>query len=182
MAMFINYKILQMYYMSKNTIIFDASTLILLAKITLLRSITTKISIIIAGEVRKEAIKKKTFDGEIINQLLKENKISLNELQWTGMDMIMNDFNMDFGEAESILLAKKQEAVLATDDKAAIKACKVLNIPFTTALNLLVLSCYLGLLTKHEALLKLKSLEEYGRYSPEIIKNAKQKLEGENHD
>ncbi|MBI5115027.1 hypothetical protein HZA56_00975, partial [Candidatus Poribacteria bacterium] len=48
---------------------------------------------------------------------------------------LMSDFTIDPGEAEAIALAlKKKGAVVATDDRNAIRACKLLKIDFITAL------------------------------------------------
>jgi predicted nucleic acid-binding protein len=46
---------------------------------------------------------------------------------------------LGIGEAEALVLALEKEAVVvATDDRNAIRACKVLRINFVTSLGILV--------------------------------------------
>ncbi len=58
-------------------IVFDASTLILLAKIELLREITEEVKVIIPGKVKAECLSKKTIDAILISTLIKEKKIEV---------------------------------------------------------------------------------------------------------
>ncbi len=165
--------------MDKPHIVFDASTMILLAKITLLRKLTNTVTMIICDEVRDESVRKKTVDAKIIEQLITENNIIVDDSLRGSEGVLVKDFNVDSGEAVSVLLARKLKTVLATDDKAAMKACKVLGLEFTTAINFLVIAKRLNVINKQEACAKLRTLEECGRYVNEIIQNAKQKLEGD---
>jgi hypothetical protein len=50
-------------------IVFDSSTLILLAKIEMLRSVSEDVRIIIPGMVEGESIIKDTFDSKLISSL-----------------------------------------------------------------------------------------------------------------
>lgn len=86
---------------------------------------------------------------------------------------------MGKGETEAIALAFSEKArLLATDDKKAMQACKLLNISFTTAIGILIRMHEKGLLTKEEACAKLDALERYGRYyRKDIIEDAKSRLE-----
>ena len=56
-------------------IVFDASTLILLAKVELLREITKDINVIIPEKVKRECLSKKGLDAVLISTLIKEKKI-----------------------------------------------------------------------------------------------------------
>ncbi len=88
------------------------------------------------------------------------------------------DFSLGKGEAEALALAMKEKAQwLGIDDKNGINASKLLGIPFTTAVGILVRSREKGLLDPSEALAKLTALAEYGRYKNSIIEDARRKME-----
>jgi len=92
---------------------------------------------------------------------------------------LMKDFGLDRGEAEAVVLALEKGAqAVATDDGQAIKACKLLKLPFVTAIALLLRAREKGLLGKEQALLKLEKLSEVGRYSARIIQDARLRIEG----
>ena len=78
----------------------------------------------------------------------------------------------------AIALSLKEGAqLLGIDDKNGINACKVLGIPFTTAVGILVRSCENRLLDHDQALAKLEVLRSHGRYKDSIIEDARLKLE-----
>ncbi|MBI4145870.1 hypothetical protein HY489_00875 [Candidatus Woesearchaeota archaeon] len=162
-------------------IVFDTSTLILLAKTTMLRLLSTKMTIQITQEVWNEATTKDTDDARIIRQLHDEGGIIISSTESVNLKDIMLDFNMDHGEASAVLFAKKTQAVLATDDRQAIKACKVLGIQFTTALNILIKVFEKKWISKDQTSIKLRGLLKYARYSEEIAKTA-QKIIGGHHE
>lgn len=158
-------------------IIFDSSTLILLAKITLLRDVANELKIIISRGVEKEVTEKQElFDSKLINELIKENKITKINAEQRITNRFMKDFNINKGEAETLVIARDKRGVIATDDKPSIKACKILEIKFVTAIHFLIKLCEKRKLTKDIALEKLKSLEKYGRYKEEILINAKKEI------
>ncbi len=89
------------------------------------------------------------------------------------------DFSLGKGEAEAIALALNEKArLLGIDDKNGINACKLLGIPFTTAVDILIRSREKGLVQESEALEKLALVAKYGRYKDSIIEDARRKLEG----
>ena len=90
------------------------------------------------------------------------------------------DFSLGKGEAEAIVLALTRKAqLLGIDDKNGINACKLLGIPFTTAVGILVGSREKGLIARSDALAKLETLANYGRYKKSIIENARRELAAE---
>lgn len=91
---------------------------------------------------------------------------------------IIKDFNINKGEAETLAIAKNKNLGIATDDRPTIKACKILDIKFATAIHFLIKLYEKGKLTKDMALEKLKNLENYGRYKEEILVNARKEIEG----
>lgn len=161
-------------------VVFDSSTAILLAKIQLLAEITRKLEIIFPESVREETTKKKdSFDSKLIAKLIDENKIKILKANQTKVKKLIKDFNIEKGEAEALQITEEKQYTLATDDGPSIKACKILGIKFVTAIHFLIGIYENKLLDKELALEKLKMLEEYGRYSYEIIRDTKKKIEGE---
>ena len=57
--------------------VFDASTLILLAKIELLREIADEVKVTIPEKVKVECLLKKSMDALLISTLIKEKKIEV---------------------------------------------------------------------------------------------------------
>ena len=160
-------------------IVFDSSTLILLAKIELLDLLikSYKGGLLIPKTVERESTKKATFDSLLIQKRIEEGKIKIKEIDDKNMEIFMRDFNIDLGEAEAISLALSNNSLLATDDKNAINACRLLKIPFTTAIDVLVRAKEKGLTTKEEAFSKMEKLAIYGRYKAEIIEDAKRRID-----
>jgi hypothetical protein len=73
--------------------IFDTSSLILIAKIDIARDVAESIAVIVPPKVQQEALSKKSYDAEIIRQLLKEGKILIRDvdhLQALKSQMILN--------------------------------------------------------------------------------------------
>ena len=92
---------------------------------------------------------------------------------------LMDDFNIEIGEAETIVLALQEKAsIVATDDRNAIRACKILKIDFTTAIAILIRAFEKNLIDKDEALIKLRKLDSVARYRREIVEDARGRIEG----
>lgn len=159
--------------------VFDASTLILLAKIELLREIKGEIKIIIPEKVKAECLSKEGIDSLLISALIKEKKIEVKKAgNVVAIKKLRNDFKIESGEAEAIWLAKSLNCPVAVDDGPAIKACKVIGQRFTTAIHLLLELVSRNRLELQMAMAKLEKLSHYGRYSRTIIEDAKMRLKG----
>jgi predicted nucleic acid-binding protein len=163
-------------------IIFDASTLILMAKIELLNPFLAGVELPVAipAEVERECCGvKKTLDAMMIQKALEESRIQVVALKNHKLIAeLQADFSLGKGEAEAIALALKEKAQLVgIDDKNGINAAKLLGIPFTTAVGILVRSREKGLLDHSDALAKLAALAKYGRYKHSIIADARGKIE-----
>lgn len=92
---------------------------------------------------------------------------------------LMQDFNIDIGEAEALILALQEGAsLIATDDGNAIRACKMLRLNFVTAIAILIRAFERGLIDKDEALLKLQKLQSFGRYGRAIIDDTTKQIKG----
>ncbi len=162
-------------------IVFDASTLILLSKIELLREITEDITIIIPEEVKLECLSKESLDAILIGTLIKEKAIEVKKAgDAESIKKIQRDFRIEAGEAEALWLAKRLSCPIAVDDGPTIKAYKVLGQKFTTAIHFLLNLASHNRLEKSMALAKLEKLSVYGRYSKKIIEDAAKRLKGDN--
>ena len=163
-------------------IIFDSSTLILVAKAELLDLFLADIELeaAIPIEVEKECCGvKKSLDALLIQKALDEFRLKVIAVKNRKLAVkLQGDFGLGRGEAEAIVLALAEKAqVLGIDDKNGINACKLLGIAFTTAVGILVRSREKELLTVGEALAKLATLAKHGRYKESILEDARRKLE-----
>src|SRR5512143_4000145 len=120
-------------------IVFDSSTLILLAKTDLLRDVAGGVDITIPEAVKRECLAKKSLDAEAIAVLLREKRILVKKVADTDtVKKLQRDFRIQSGEAEALWLAGKLQCPLAVDDGPTIKACKILGRPFTTAVHFVI--------------------------------------------
>lgn len=163
-------------------IIFDASTLILLAKIDLLELFISNFQgkVLAPESVALEVGKTGYEDSPLIRKLLENKKVTaLRVKDKKQIDKLMIDFNINQGEAEAISLAIQENIhIIATDDRNAIRACKMLKIEFITAIAILIRTFEKQLIDKNEALLKLQRLGSIGRYGKAIIADAEQQIKG----
>jgi predicted nucleic acid-binding protein len=162
--------------------IFDASTLILVAKAELLDPFLAgfKLKVAIPGEVEKECCGvKKTLDALTIQKALDEARMKVIAVKNRKLvAKLQADFSLGKGEAEAIALAVTEKAqLLGIDDKNGINACKLLGVAFTTAVGILVWSREKGLIDRGRALAKLETLANFGRYKNSIIEDARSRLE-----
>jgi predicted nucleic acid-binding protein len=163
-------------------IVFDSSTLILLAKTEILDLFISNFKgrILIPEKVKWEVIGEGEKEAPVISICIEKRKIEVKKVKNPryGKKMV-EDFNIDIGEAEAIMLAIQEGAsLIATDDKNAIRACKMLNLDFVTAISILIRTFQKGLLDQDETLLKLEKLQSIGRYSRPIIEDAVRQVKG----
>ena len=163
-------------------LIFDASTLILLARIEILevflRSIAMEAAIPRAVE-RECCAAKKTLDALMIQKAADESRIAVLSVKNKSLvAKLESDFSLGKGEAEAISAALSEDAQLvAIDDKNGINACKLLGIAFITAAGILIRSCEKGWVSRVDALAKLGLLGQYGRYKSSILEDVRTRLE-----
>jgi predicted nucleic acid-binding protein len=104
-------------------IVFDSSTLILLAKAELLRMVVGRSTVPIPSRVRAECLVKDSFDAILIGELVKEGKVTVEKVDADkATEKLMADFRLARGEAESLYLAMMKRCLLAVDDGVDIKA------------------------------------------------------------
>lgn len=161
---------------------FDASTLILTAKIELFDLFLDHIGMEVAvpKAVAEECCGgKKSLDALMIEKAIKESRLVVRLVKnrkW--VTKIEGDFGMARGEAEAIALTLQEKAVLiGIDDRQGIKACKLLGLPFTTAISILLRSCEKRLITRADAMNRLSMLSRFGRYRGSILEDARRQLE-----
>jgi uncharacterized protein len=162
--------------------IFDSSTLILTAKIELLPLFLKDIGMEVAipAAVEEECCGvTRTLDALVIRKALDEKKIQVRKVRNGKLaTKLIADFTLGKGEAEAIALALDEKArMVGIDDKSGIDACKLLGLPFTTAIGLLVRSHQRGLVKLDDARARLSALARYGRYKKYIIDDALRTLE-----
>ena len=161
--------------------VFDSSSLILLAKIDLSRESAEDISIVIPPKVKEECLFKESLDALLIKTLIAEGKIKVEKAgNQEAVRKLRADFRIEAGEAQALWLGKRLGVPLAVDDGPTIKACKVLGVQFVTAIHFLINLRARGKLELPLALAKLDGLATYGRYSRKIIEDAAQRLKGGN--
>jgi len=163
-------------------VVLDSSTLILLAKIEMLESFVLNYSgkILIPGKVREETCVEWDEETPLIERLIKSTKLQVFRIESARLSKkLMEDFHIDVREAEAVGLALQEKAsIVATDDRNAIRACKMLGVNFTTAIAILIRAFEKNLLEKDEALIKLQKLESVARYNRAIIEDARKRIEG----
>lgn len=160
----------------------NSSTLILLAKISLLETwLSQCYGITIPEEVFSEAVLgREEFDARLIKKLVEENKIKVEHAEREITRKAMIEFRLDLGEAAAFALCnpKKYQAIM-TDDGELIKLCRLEKIEFINALSIVVGLYQKKIIEKETALEKLDRLKIIGRYSKEIFSYFRSKVEGE---
>jgi predicted nucleic acid-binding protein len=161
---------------------FDSSTLILTAKIELVHLFLNDIDMEVAipKAVEQECCGvSRTLDALVIRKALDDSKIKIRKVRDGKLiAKLVSDFSMGSGEAEAIALALEEKArIVGIDDKIGINACKLLGLPFTTVIGLLVRSRQKGLIGRDDASARLAALARYGRYRKSILDDAARRLE-----
>jgi predicted nucleic acid-binding protein len=161
----------------------DASPLILLAKVELLETFLDDFpgEVLIPPHVQVECCENKdTFDAQLISRLIKEKRIVIRKLKTQAVaQQLRKEFNLGKGEAEAVALAQATKSDLVfIEDKKGVDACKILRLPFTGVLGILLRMREKGVIVKEEALRKLEILQKSGRYKSVIIADVKRRLEG----
>jgi predicted nucleic acid-binding protein len=156
-------------------VVLDTSTLILLAKTDLLPRLIERTHVAIPQEVQREALaKEELYDAKVIAQALASG--AMRRLATTPLkrrQQLEADFALGPGEAAAVLWAKIRGAPVGTDDGPAIKAAKILGVPFFTAIHVLTALYEKGRLDRAMALAQLEQLQQVGRYSVSIVEDAR---------
>jgi len=81
-------------------------------------------------------------------------------------------------EALALALEKGELAIVATDDRNAIRGCKVLRIGFVTSLGILARAVEKNLLTPEDGMRCLERLRSFGRFRAEIVEEVSRQIGG----
>jgi len=164
--------------MTLHKIVFDASTLILLAKADLLQMVVPGTEISIPRVVEQEVqAKPDSYDAQVVTRMIAEGTIHVSdEVPATDVKMLQKQFRLAVGEASALWMAKDKQCVIGIDDGPGIRAAKVLGVPFVTAIHILIGLSELGHIQQPSALAKLDSLAMWGRYSTQLISDARLKI------
>ena len=93
-------------------------------------------------------------------------------------EQLGREFNLGVGEAQAIALAQACNArLIVIEDRNAVNACKILKLPFTGAIGILLRMREKELTSEVETLRKLEILRKYGRYRAEIVDDVRRRLE-----
>jgi len=160
-------------------IIADSSSLILLTKCNLLELLVTLFPVLIPEAVLNEVVNSDTMtrfaDAKKISQIVAEKKVRVVKVVMSGQKMPLS---LGKGETEALLLAKQtKDAVLATDDGKAIKACRYLDIPFIISPRIASDLYRLDAIDFAGARAAIEKMKIIGRYSSDIISESILELE-----
>lgn len=153
----------------------DSSTLILLAKCSLLQIVCDLFDVIVPKavnvEVASEDLVKNYPDAALVSDLTSKGAIKVQNPDST--DRLTLPLSLHKGEEDALLLAVKLGKLLfATDDGKVIKAAKFFKVPFIVAPKIVVELFRLQKISFKKARQSLEKLGKIGRYSPEIISDA----------
>jgi len=155
----------------------DASSLILLTKTGVLSILCETASMMIPASVEREvcgpAAMKKHADAVIVSGLIESGKIQVESVRLRRRLHV----SLGRGEREAILLFLQEDAdLILTDDGRAIRACRMLKIPFSASPRIVLDLQQAGRMSRKDARRALEKLSVLGRYSIDVIAAAFEKL------
>ena len=148
----------------------NSSTIILLAKISLLSKLLDEVkNIAITNVVHEEVLNKDSFENLIIKKEISQRRIKIDFIKEKFYANAIKQFKIDKGEASTFALCanKKYEGIL-TDDRELIKLCKIQEIKFTSSMAIVVILYKKKKINKKGALEKMEQLQGYGMFSSDI--------------
>ena len=148
----------------------NSSTIILIAKATLLSKFLDSVkNVTITKVIHDEIIKKDSFENLSIKKEIEKGRIKVEIVDDRLYLTTLKHFKLDEGEASAFaLLQERKYNGILTDDKELIKLCKIEDIKFTSAMAVVVKLFKKRIINKTEALEKIEKLQGYGRYSNEL--------------
>ncbi len=155
-------------------IVADSSSLIILEKCRLLQALTTQFPIIIPEAVYTEVVNKDTLerypDAKKISTLVSEKRLRVVKVTRPAQTI---PFTLGKGETEALHLVKQtKDAILATDDGKAIKACRYLGVRFIISPRIAAELYRLDVIDFADARSAVEKMKIVGRYSADIISEA----------
>jgi predicted nucleic acid-binding protein len=160
-------------------IIADSTPLILLAKLALLDILCDRFSVVVPAEVALEATRRQDLaDARYIQVLVDGGRLKVNRGDPRHSTLLGKQWGIGKGEAAVLALAKAEEAVLMTDDFAAMRVARVLRLPFTTTPRMIVEFQKQGLISLDAARAKLVELERHAWIGAPVLARMREILEG----
>ena len=168
-------------------IVCDASSLIILAKTGLLPRFLSawKGEVVVTPTVAKEAWGHPEYpDAVELARRAARGEVHIREIaDRRACQQLKEDFALGAGEAETIWLASRHAgALVVTDDRLAIRACRALQIAWTSSLAILLKMREERLINGEMAQAFLQELRTQGRYSHVLLEHARKSLEGGAHE
>ncbi len=163
-------------------VVMDSSSLILLAKLGALDKLLENIreKVILGERVYMEVTAKDTFDAKLIADRTKGGLMEIKEIVNARLfNDVIKDFGCGAGEAESITLCIETGNGIATDDKKAMNACKLLKVRWTTTADLLAEMYDKKKINYEETLAYVDRLETYGWYGRKLIEKLRERIKNE---
>ena len=151
-------------------LVLNSSTLILIAKATLLPAfLDLAKKVAITNIIYKEISKKDSFENLTIKKEIEKGRIKIEHIEEKFYLNLLKQFRMDEGEASAFALCiNKKYKMILTDDKELIKLCKIENVKFISAMAIAAILFKRKIINKSEALEKIEKLQSYGRYSNDV--------------
>lgn len=154
-------------------VVADASSLILLAKCSVLLDYSRRVDLQIPREsfeeVASASLVRRYADAARVAGLAKDGSIRVVE----GTSSLDLPRVLGRGEAAAIRLWFDADADLVlSDDGRAIRTCRIMKIPFTSSPPVVVDLCRTGAISLTKARMAIETLAVNGRYSRDIIATA----------
>lgn len=162
-------------------VVADASSVILLAKAGVLQRFASNHDLTIPETVYEEAVERGVETGRAdayrIKELIdEEDLIAVEDVDETEKERITDLFGIAGGETAAVAAGRKQDELVLVDDRKGINACKALDHPFTTALDIVVALYEDSAITQDTAVEALNDLEEYGWYKRNLVENRRNQI------
>jgi predicted nucleic acid-binding protein len=164
-------------------IVADSSSLILLAKCSLITDFCDRFEVIVPSsviaEVASDELIRRYPDASLISELVSKGAIRVRRPEHGEFALPLT---LHRGEQDALRIASNlADCLLATDDGKAIKAARFLKIPFVITPKIVIELYKSERITFQKARDAMEKLSKIGRYSPEIIADALLKLVEENN-
>ncbi len=161
----------------------DSSTLILLAKASVLEAFSDSYEIVLSDLVYEESVsrgrEKARQDALLIGKLVDEGKIKVLGAPEARKGVLLKAFGISGGENETVALALEHGCELVlTDDRKNMTVCKVLGIKYIIALDV-VIGLYAADVIDREKLDEaFRKIVETGWLKDEIIQDRLKRIKG----
>ena len=155
------------------TIVSDATSLILLAKVGLLEAFVTRNAVVTPPTVYEEVAKGKDkgrLDALLVERLVDEKKLGISVPDNETKARLEKLFNVHGGELEVLAIAVTTKKTIVTDDKKCFNVAKALKLNFITTLDVVITLYRKGAISKQSALQCVENLDGYGWYAKDVIK------------